>query len=104
MKAALELSSKKNSNGLYEIYIRVQDNLGKKKRIKANCAITKNQFKSKNHNFNWVRNHPNAKKINADLKLQLEEYNDVLLMSETQKKSVTPEYIIYKKNKKHSLI
>ena len=100
MKAALELSSKKNSNGLYEIYIRVQDNLGKKKRIKANCAITKNQFKSKNHNFNWVRNHPNAKKINADLKLQLEEYNDVLLMSETQKKSVTPEYIIYKKNKK----
>jgi integrase len=100
MKAALELSSKKNSNGLYEIYIRIQDNLGKKKRIKANCAITKNQFKSKNHNFNWVRNHPNAKKINADLKLQLEEYNDVLLMSETQKKSVTPEYIIYKKNKK----
>lgn len=100
MKAALELSSKKNSNGLYEIYIRVQDNLGKKKRIKANCAITKNQFKSKNHNFNWVRNHPNAKKINADLKLQLEEYNDVLLMSETKKKSVTPEFIIYKKNKK----
>ena len=100
MKTALELSSKKNSNGVYEIYIRVQDNLGKKKRIKANCAITKNQFKSKNHNFNWVRNHPNAKKINADLKLQLEEYNDVLLMSETQKKSVTPEYIIYKKNKK----
>ena len=42
MKAALELSSKKNNNGLYEIYIRVQDNLGKKKRIKANCAITKN--------------------------------------------------------------
>jgi integrase len=99
MKAALELSSKKNSNGLYEIYIRVQDNLGKKKRIKANCAITKNQFKSKNHNFNWVRNHPNAKKINADLKLQLEEYNDVLLISETQKKSVTPEYVIYKTNK-----
>lgn len=99
MKAALELSSKKNSNGLYEIYIRVQDNLGKKKRIKANCAITKNQFKSKNHNFNWVRNHPNAKKINADLKLQLEEYNDVLLISETQKTSVTPEYVIYRTNK-----
>lgn len=54
MKAALELSSKKNNNGLYEIYIRVQDNLGKKKRIKANCAITKNQFKSKNHNLSWV--------------------------------------------------
>ncbi len=99
MKAALELSSKKNSNGLYEIYIRVQDNLGKKKRIKVNYAIAKNQFKSKNHNLSWVRNHPNAKKINADLKLQLDEYNDVLLISATQKKAVTPEYVIYKTNK-----
>lgn len=99
MKAALELSSKKNNNGLYEIYIRVQDNLGKKKRIKANCAITKNQFKSKNHNLSWVINHPNAKKINADLRLQLEAYNDVLLISATQKKSVTPEFVIYKTNK-----
>ncbi len=84
---------------MYKLYIRVQDNLGKKKRIKANCAITKNQFKSKNHTFNWVRNHPNAKKINADLKLQLKVYNDVLLMSET-KKIVTQEYVIHKTNKK----
>ncbi|MFZ9455728.1 MAG: hypothetical protein ACO27Q_10900, partial [Bacteroidia bacterium] len=71
MKAALELSSKKNSNCLYEIYIRIQDNIGKKKRVKANYAVLKNQFKSKNHNMQWVRNHPNAKKVNSDLKLQL---------------------------------
>ena len=99
MKVALELSSKKNSNSLYEIYIRVQDNQGKKKRIKANCAVAKNQFKSKNHNLQWVRNHSNAKKINADLKLLLDEYHDVLLISATQKKSITPEYLIYKSNK-----
>ena len=99
MKAALELSSKKNNNGLYEIYIRIQDHLGKKKRIKANCAVAKNQFKSKNHNLLWIRNHPNAKKLNADLKFLLDEYNDVLLISATQKKSLTPAYVIYKTNK-----
>jgi integrase len=103
MKAALELSSKKNSDGLYEIYIRIQDNLGKKKRVKANYAVAKNQFKSKNHNMQWVRNHPNAKKVNADLKLLLDEYNDVVLMTAAQKKSITPEFVIYKATKTNEL-
>jgi integrase len=103
MKAALELSSKKNSDGLYEIYIRIQDNLGKKKRVKANYAVAKNQFKSKNHNMQWVRNHPNAKKVNADLKLVLDEYNDVVLMTAAQKKSITPEFVIYKATKTNEL-
>ncbi|NBS66906.1 MAG: hypothetical protein EBT33_21680 [Betaproteobacteria bacterium] len=99
MKAALELSSKKNSNGLYEIYIRIQDNIGKKKRVKANYAVLKNQFKSKNHNMQWVRNHPNAKKVNSDLKLQLDKYNDVVLLTTSQKKALTPEFLIYKATK-----
>jgi len=103
MKAALELSSKKNSDGLYEIYIRIQDNLGKKKRVKANYAVAKNQFKSKKHNMQWVRNHPNAKKVNADLKLVLDEYNDVVLMTAAQKKSITPEFVIYKATKTNEL-
>lgn len=103
MKAALELSSKKNSDGLYEIYIRIQDNLGKKKRIKANYAVAKNQFKSKNHNMQWIKNHPNAKKANADLKLLLDEYNDVVLLTLAQKKSITPEFIIYKATKTNEL-
>lgn len=95
MKASLELSSKKNRDGLFEIYVRVQDGT-KKKRIKANVAVAKNQFKSKNHNLQWVRNHPNAKKINADLKYLLDEYNDHLLADLTQKKAVTPELLIHK--------
>lgn len=98
MKAALELASKKNRDGLFEIYIRIQDG-DKKRRIKANCAVTKAQFKSKNHNMQWVRNHPNAKKINADLKLLFDKYNDVLFNEKVGNKSVTPEAIIYKATK-----
>lgn len=95
MKAALELSSKKNRDGLFEIYIRIQEG-NKKKRIKANVAVAKTQFKSKNHNLQWVIKHPNAKKINADLKFLLDEYNDHVLSELTQKKSITPEAVIYK--------
>ncbi len=103
MKAALELSSKKNADGLYEIYIRIQDNLGKKKRVKANYAVSKTQFKSKNHNMQWVRNHPNAKKVNADLKLLIDEYNDVVLLTSAQKKSLSPEYVIYRASKNNGI-
>jgi integrase/recombinase XerD len=94
MKAALELSSKPNREGLFEIYIRVQDG-NKKKRIKANIAVKKNQFKSKNHNFKWVYNHPNHIAINSDLKKIIDEYNDNLLQATVEKKVVTPESLIH---------
>ncbi|MCX6296811.1 MAG: hypothetical protein NTX97_12270, partial [Bacteroidetes bacterium] len=77
MKAALELSSKPNRNGLFEIYVRIQEG-NKKKRIKANIAVKSNQFKAKNHNMKWVYNHPNHHGINSDLKALIESYNDVL--------------------------
>lgn len=77
MKAALELSSKPNRDGLFEIYIRIQEGK-KKKRIKANIAVKQNQFKAKNHNLKWVYNHPNQHAINSDLKALIESYNDVL--------------------------
>lgn len=98
MKASLELASKKNRNGLFEIYVRIQDG-NQKKRIKANVAITKSQFKSKNHNLQWVRNHPNAKKINADLKFILDEYNDKMFSSAKKKEVLTPEILIHTINK-----
>jgi integrase/recombinase XerD len=98
MKAALELSSKPNRDGLYEIYVRVQDGT-KKKRIKANIAVKKNQFKSKNHNMKWVNNHPNHVSINADLKTLVEEYNDSLFEAAVAKKIVTPESLIFSINK-----
>lgn len=101
MKAALELSSKKNRDGLFEIYVRVQDGT-KKRRIKANIAVAKNQFKSKNHNLQWVRNHPNAKKINADLRYILEEYNDRLLTEISNGKGFTPELLIHNVSKNES--
>jgi integrase len=94
MKAALELSSKPNRNGLFEIYIRVQDGL-KKKRIKANIVVKKNQFKSKNHNLKWVHNHPNHASINSELKKLIDEYNDNLLQASVEKRTVTPESLIY---------
>lgn len=95
MKPALELSSKKNRQGLYEIYIRIQDG-NKKKRVKANLAVHKNQFKSKNHNLKWIVNHPNHIKLNADLRMLLEEYEDVIFSSSVNKKTVSPETIIHK--------
>ncbi|MFN5182593.1 MAG: tyrosine-type recombinase/integrase [Bacteroidota bacterium] len=98
MKASLELASKKNRNGLYEIYVRIQDGI-KKRRIKANCAVAKYQFKGKNHNLQWVRNHPNAHKINADLKFLIEQHNDVVLSAKVGKKILTPESVIHKANK-----
>ena len=75
MKAAFELSPHTNKNGLYEIYLRIQDGT-KKKRIKTNISLAKKQFKSKNHNLKWVVNHPNHHAINADLRILLEEYED----------------------------
>jgi integrase len=102
MKPALELSSKKNREGLYEIYIRVQDG-NKKKRVKANLAVQKNQFKSKNHNLKWIINHPNHIKLNADLRKLLDEYEDVIFSSGVNKQSVSPETIIHKiKNSEES--
>ncbi|MDI1355868.1 MAG: tyrosine-type recombinase/integrase [bacterium] len=99
MKAALELSSKKNRDGLFEIYIRIAEGQ-KKRRIKANIAVTKSQFKSKNHNLAWVRNHPNAKSLNSDLKALIEEYNDQVFVGSAQNKVLTPEGVIHKVNKK----
>ena len=99
MKAALELSSKKNRDGLFEIYVRIQDG-NKKRRIKANVAVAKTQFKSKNHNLQWVIKHPNAKAINADLKLLMDQYNDQVFTSSIQKKILTPESLIHKVSKK----
>ena len=93
MKAALELSSKPNRNGLYEIYIRIQDG-AKKKRVKANIAVNPNQFKSKNHNLKWVHNHPNHHKINADLRALIEEYDDRLFSATMEKNVLTPETVI----------
>ncbi len=98
MKTSLELASKKNRDGLFEIFVRIQDG-NKKRRVKANCAISKNQFKSKNHNMQWVRNHPNAKKINADLKYLIDSYNDIVFNETSNKKLSTPETVIYKATK-----
>jgi integrase/recombinase XerD len=98
MKASLELSSKKNRNGLFEIYIRIQDGL-KKRRIKANYAVAKNQFKSKNHNLQWVRNHPNAHKINAELKFLIDQYNDVVSTGKNEQKTLSPETVIHRAKK-----
>ncbi len=94
MKAALEISSKPNREGLFEIYIRVQEDF-KKKRIKANIAVKRNQFRSKKHNFKWVYNHPNHQKINSDLKALIDEYNDVLFQNSVANKLVTPETLIH---------
>jgi len=99
MNRFLELSSKKNRDGLFEIYVRIQDGL-KKRRIKANVAVAKTQFKSKNHNLQWVTKHPNAKAINSDLKLLIDQYNDQVFTSGIQKKILTPESIIHKVSKK----
>ena len=100
MKASLEISSKKNRDGLFEIYIRIQDG-AKKKRIKANYAVQKTQFKSKNHNMQWVRNHPNAKKINNDLRNLIDQYNDLVFDGYNQKQVISPETLIYKQTKGH---
>jgi integrase len=100
MKAALELSSKPNRDGLYEIYIRIQEG-GKKKRVRAKIAVKQNQFKSKNHNLKWVYNHPNHQKINADLNALVEEYNDVMFASAVAKKAISPETVIHSVKKTH---
>ncbi|MFL5765464.1 MAG: tyrosine-type recombinase/integrase [Bacteroidia bacterium] len=94
MKAALEISSKPNRNGLFEIYVRIQDG-NKKKRIKANVAVKRNQFKSKNHNLKWVFNHPNYAAINSDLRKLIEEYDDVVFSGLTEKKVLSPESVMY---------
>lgn len=101
MKAALELASKPNRNGLFEIYIRVQDGL-KKKRIKANFAVKKNQFKSKNHNLKWVHNHSNSQNINADLKVLIDQYDDLVFSGSIENKVLTPEILIHSAKNKHA--
>jgi integrase/recombinase XerD len=98
MKASLEISAKRNRDGLFEIYIRIQDG-AKKKRIKANCAVLKTQFKSKNHNMQWVRNHPNAKNINNELKNLVDQYNDMVFAGLAKKQVITPETLIHKQTK-----
>lgn len=102
MKAAFELSPHTNKNGLYEIYLRIQDGT-KKKRIKTNISLAKKQFKSKNHNLKWVVNHPNHHAINADLRILLEEYEDKMFSGVVTKKKLTPELLIHSINKnRHS--
>jgi integrase len=99
MTTALELSSKKNRDGLFEIYVRIQEG-NKKRRVKANVAVTKNQFRSKHHNLQWVRNHPNAKSLNSDLKAIIDQYNDQAFNDNVQKKVLTPESLIHKVSNK----
>ncbi|MCU0359465.1 MAG: site-specific integrase [Bacteroidia bacterium] len=101
MKAALELASKRNRDGLFEIYVRIQDG-NAKRRVKANIAVAKNQFKSKNHNLHWVRNHANAKKINADLKLMLDEYNDSIFKGLVEKRVLTPALVKHQSKQKEA--
>jgi integrase len=97
MKAALELASKKNRNGLYEIYVRIQQ-CDTKKRIKAGIAVKKTQFKSKNHNMKWVINHPNHIKINSDLRELIDRYEDEISTAYIQKEFITPESLIMGSN------
>lgn len=94
MKASLELSTKPNRNGLFEIYVRIQDKDGKKKRTKAGVAVDKRQFRSKNHNMKWVINHPNHHKINADLRAIIDQYEDILFAGSVQHKVLTPETLL----------
>lgn len=101
MKAAIEISSKPNREGLFEIYIRIQEGL-KKKRIKANIAVKRNQFKSNNHNFKWIVNHSNHIKLNADLKALIDEYTDMMFQSALNKQLLTPETIIHSVKNIHS--
>ncbi len=98
MKVALELSSKKNREGLFEVYLRIQDGTSKK-RVKANLALSKNQFKSKNNKFEWVRNHPNARALNSELRALLEKYNDVVLNSSVKSLAITPEALLHRVKK-----
>ena len=95
MKAALQLGNQPNKNGLYEIYVRISQG-GKMKRIKADIAVAKNQFKSKNHNMKWVYNHPNSAKINADLRLLIDKYDDIVFTSSVAGKQLTPELVLHK--------
>jgi integrase len=87
MKAALELSSKPNRDGLFEIYIRIQDG-AKRIRKKTNYAVNKTQFKTKSYNQEWVSKHPKSKAINSNLKALLEDYNSEI--AETLNKNLTP--------------
>ena len=95
MKAALQLGNQPNREGLYEIYVRVSND-GKMKRIKANIAVEKKQFKSKNHNMKWVINHSNHAKINADLRFLIDQYDDLVFSSSVQNKDITPELVVHK--------
>ena len=95
MKAALELGNQPNKNGLWEIYVRISQE-GKVKRIKANIAVEKRQFKSKKHNMKWVHNHPNHAKINSELRALIDQYDDIILNSSVHKKALTPELVLHK--------
>jgi hypothetical protein len=95
MKAALELDSRKNREGLFEIYIRVQDGQ-KRRRIKSNYAVAKSQFKSRDVNQRWVRNHSLADKINADLKNLLETFNHQISQDLNKGVLISPESVIHK--------
>lgn len=100
MKAALQLGNQPNKNGLYEIYIRISDN-GKMKRIKADIAVEKRQFKSKNHNMKWIINHPNHVALNNDLRLLMSKYDDIIFSNSVKNKSLTPELVVHKIKKEN---
>jgi integrase/recombinase XerD len=98
MRAALELSSKKNREGLYEIFIRLQDG-NHRRRIKTNYAVHKTQFKSQDRQQRWVRNHDLSHSINAELKRILETFN-VQIAQDLNKGIVpSPESVIFKLTK-----
>jgi len=92
MKAALELASKKNRQGLFELYIRIQQGT-KKKRVKAGIAVEKNQFKSKNY-MKWISKHPNHIKLNADLRVLIEGYENDISSAYVNKEYITPDSIL----------
>jgi integrase/recombinase XerD len=94
MKAALELNSKRNRDGHYEIFIRIQDG-SHRRRIKTNYAVQKTQFKSRDVRQQWVRNHPKASVINADLKRILEAFNDQIARDLNKGLGSTPETVIF---------
>src|ERR1044071_3430705 len=102
MKAALELSAKKNRAGLYEIYIRVQDGPNHKRRIKSNYAVGKSQFKNRDMQQRWVRNHPLADAINADLKNILEAFSKQIAQDANKGIAASPDSVMLKLTKSGS--
>ncbi|CAN5515566.1 hypothetical protein BH10BAC1_BH10BAC1_11470 [soil metagenome] len=51
---------------------------GKKEKDYNNCCNKTIQFRSKNHNLKWVYNHSNHQTKKADLKVIIDEYEDLV--------------------------